>query len=137
MKKKTMVLGSLLTVFIMLLIPSVNAVEYTNVKETVESSINAFQMEYKELDLNTILSRLFQQDLGAVSLNLKDAMKELFISIMSVAITIFSIFMTYSAFLNSDGVLVLIWILNTIIWTIDAILYFKGFIDELQNPVIC
>jgi len=137
MKKKTMVLGSLLTVFIMLLIPSVNAVEYTNVKETVESSINAFQMEYKELDLNTILSRLFQQDLGAVSLNLKDAMKELFISIMSVAITIFSIFMTYSAFLNSDGVLVLIWILNTIIWTMDAILYFKGFIDELQNPIIC
>ena len=39
MKKKTIVFGSLLAVFLMLMIPNVRAVEYNTLKETLESKL--------------------------------------------------------------------------------------------------
>ena len=60
--KRTIIFGSLLTVFLLLLIPNVNAVEYTQVKETqetfIENRLNIFQEKTKNIDFDVLITSL-------------------------------------------------------------------------------
>ena len=60
--KRTIMFGSLLAVFLMVMIPNVNAVEYTQVKETqetfMESQLNIFQEKTKNIDFEVLITSL-------------------------------------------------------------------------------
>ena len=60
--KRTIMFGSLLAVFLMVMIPNVNAVEYTQVKETqetfMESQLNIFREKTKNIDFEVLITSL-------------------------------------------------------------------------------
>ena len=138
MKKKTIIFVSLLAVFLMIMIPNINAVEYNSVKENVESRINSIHKDYDDQILKNSLIQLIKIIDLKKSFNFIYAIVLLITSIFSAVMTIYSVFMVYSSFVDYNNLyLALLWILNVILWTLDTILYFNGFLDELKNPTIC
>jgi hypothetical protein len=63
MKKRTIILGSMIAVFLLLMLPNISAVEYHTVKEVNEEKIEPFLSVFNKLlgknDVNNILSTNF------------------------------------------------------------------------------
>ncbi len=108
MKKRTILFGSLLAVFLMLVIPNISAFEYTSVKKDMESRMNEIQEKVNikcsaiQSFIKTIIHKVFNFDLFGLILTL------LMLSFMPI-LSVYQIFET----LKTGNLLTsLVWVLN-------------------------
>jgi hypothetical protein len=118
--KKTRVLVSILLIFLMLMIPNVNAIEYTTAKDVVESKRESIQEEF------TIIKD--------TSFDLKDAIRYLFQSVLLGFVSILSLFMLIQTLKYNDIGLTLLWLFDFILSAFAAIWSFKSFLNEIEKP---
>lgn len=108
MRKRTILFGSLLAVFLMLVIPNISAFEYTSVKKDMESRMNEIQEKVNikcsaiQSFIKTIIHKVFNFDLFGLILTL------LMLSFMPI-LSVYQIFET----LKTGNLLTsLVWVLN-------------------------
>ncbi|MDY6811325.1 MAG: hypothetical protein SW127_20300, partial [Actinomycetota bacterium] len=117
---KRIVLGTILTVFLMLMIPNIHAVEYNEVKGTVESRVNILKEQYEKI--------------GIESFNLIDALRYLLQTFGLGIITIYSLFMLiYTLKFNNTG-MTFLWLFDVIVGAYVTVQTFQLFLTELKNP---
>lgn len=108
MKKKTIVFGSLMAVFLMLMIPNIGAVEYNSVKDTVESKMNTIQgkctTKFSALQslIRTVSKKEINLDLIGLILSL------VLISFMPLL----SVYQVFETIKEGNILTSLIWVLN-------------------------
>lgn len=108
MKKKTILFGSLLAVFLMLMIPNIGAVEYNSVKDTVESKMNSIQGKCttKFSALQSLIRTLSKKE---INLDLIGLILSLFLISFMPLLSVYQVFET----IKEGNILTsLIWVLN-------------------------
>jgi len=128
MKKRTILFGSLLAVFLMLVIPNISAVEYTSVKKDMESRMNEIQEKVNikcsaiQSFIKTIIHKVFNFDLFGLILTL------LMLSFMPI-LSVYQIFET----LKTGNLLTsLVWVLNFFIGLKNVMMILNILLDNSE-----
>lgn len=116
--KKTIVFGSLLAVFILLMIPNISAVEYNTVVEAHESYIIQ-RFEIKENELNELIESIKDGNIENFSI-IRDILRGILSSIFGI---ISCLFLILSGIVPWQGVIffVITYIFILIYWIIQLI----------------
>jgi len=125
MKMKTIVIGSLLAVFVLLMIPQMSAIEQNAVENTIESKLNLLQEKMKDTQMTMIkpftMFRLIRYVIAAL---------------MTGSMTAFSIIMSIYTFFTSNSLASVIWIFEAIIFGLYTIIHLKNYEEEKNTETI-